>query len=544
MGSRFQRLRGLPSCASEEEGGGLSPARTATSSELTLLDAFRAALAHESLPSPTQIRRRSLGGRAHGLLSSAASSLHAHAQQTADEVPPQRLREAAHHSQLSDETVRSMHAEMLGALLQALPQAKAADAAAVAQEVAAASLHGTAARPLSARAARGGRSASRWTTPVLSTGSESDVQDAPAADVGDGDGATLSAGGQIEGLLSRLGSLKASREVLREQSLEEEAEAEAARLREMLLGISSVVGCPQASLIQSGPVVPSKTELLNGVGVASSVVASVSQSPSCSAHAERPRNVRPVADTLDTLELLEEHFPPHIAQLFSSESWELRVMAIDRLSLVLEDMLSGEDGVRKRGVAIVGDASSVSPLSSVPSSPDSSDAPPRFWAKAAPIHPGRLHSRRLHIGAPLEEESESEGEQELEVGEMSEMGAPETRVTGEQVRAEADNSTGAKEQGLAESGPLLVEPSPREVEMLQAVCWMLRDALADAEARVAAAALEALSPAKPLLDLLVPRCAPREVRYFSGSRLRTYPRNNPLPIQREIARATFFHTTI
>jgi len=123
-----------------------------------------------------------------------------------------------------------------------------------------------------------------------------------------------------------------------------------------------------------------------------------------------------------------------------------------------------------------------------------------------------LHSRRLHIGAPLEEESESEGEQELEVGEMSEMGAPETRVTGEQVRAEADNSTGAKEQGLAESGPLLVEPSPREVEMLQAVCWMLRDALADAEARVAAAALEALSPAKPLLDLLVPRCAPREAR--------------------------------
>ncbi|KAL3932380.1 MAG: hypothetical protein SGPRY_000731 [Prymnesium sp.] len=161
-----------------------------------------------------------------------------------------------------------------------------------------------------------------------------------------------------------------------------------------------------------------------------------------------------------TVALLLQHFPLHIGELFSSESADLKELALNRLLVHLRRR--DASGVQpSEGAQQLYEAADRADAEAEAVSARGGDSPPRFWARATP----------------------------LLAGELSEL------------KSEGDVGAGGE-----------VFSSEDIDSMLLAACWMVRDALMEEHPRVLCAALSLLQHDSPLLSSAIPACSSRGVR--------------------------------
>jgi hypothetical protein len=533
MASRFQRLRGLPSSAEaaasvqKVQTAHLEPNGLAAAQEVSVLDLLlRAAGAGGTAAAPAMLHAAASSGPPD-VVGAHTGIAHAQRWGTAYSLSSGcssgELDAVAGHAN-AGATARLAHGQTLSALLQALPKVAAADAAMVAQGVADMAQRCPSSRFSSARA--GGLATNCAYEGAAS--SAGGVTECDRRARGEGGVTPVSgcgcAGASIDSLLVRLSGLKASRQLPSDESLGEEAEVEAARLRGVLMAASGVGALPPAA--SALPTAEKETEAA-GSEVARTDRAGVSDAEAAVSHAAGPSvgalSARGAVETG-----LKGLFPGHVAALFTSDSWELRAMAVERMAAALADAMRGDDG--EGGYARAGCSRlNVSPCSSVASSPDSCDAPPRFWAKATPVrqHAHGKRTVRAPVRAPLvEERDEAGGDGWAGGGEGG--GGSQAGGAGEVEVGKAEWEQGEEDCGektCAESGAVGSDAPPSMLPsvptphgsaelaaMLQAACWMLRDALADTEPRVASVALQTLPPQGAVLSQLMGRCLQVEVR--------------------------------
>ena len=180
-------------------------------------------------------------------------------------------------------------------------------------------------------------------------------------------------------------------------------------------------------------------------------------------------------------EVLFRCFPSHVASLFSAGSAELREMAIDRLSTHLRETAAADDEEEDEegggmtslhafaAEAELAAANVQAAVQRQEAAADSPEAPPRFWARAAPLDP----SDTLLFGSHEDEEEEDDG-------------------------------GGAGGSGAA--------PTASVADRLHGCCLILREALHDPNLQVMLSALTLLDPEGPLLTNLLPSVSKPECK--------------------------------
>ena len=202
--------------------------------------------------------------------------------------------------------------------------------------------------------------------------------------------------------------------------------------------------------------------------------------PSASADAEQGEAEEEADEDVEEVEeVLFRCFPSHVASLFSAGSAELREMAIDRLSTHLRETAAADDEEEDEegggmtslhafaAEAELAAANVQAAVQRQEAAADSPEAPPRFWARAAPLDP----SDTLLFGSHEDEEEEDDG---------------------------------AGGSGAA--------PTASVEDRLHGCCLILREALHDPNLQVMLSALTLLDPEGPLLTNLLPSVSKPECK--------------------------------